>query len=143
MHVDLPAIERTIARFAENEGLIAAYVHGSAAMGNMDEDSDVDIALLAPADLPSEEKRHLRMRAITELMQAFPAIEEKFDVIILQDVPVLLRHNVLRRGRLIIERDRSKRMDFELSVERAYDDEEPYLRRESEMILSRIIHSAP
>ena len=105
----------------------------------MDNESDVDIAVLADRSLDLDERRTLRMHCLSRLLEACPAIEEKFDVVVLQDVPTLLRYNVIRKGRRISERDRSQRVNFEIDTERAYEDEEPYLRRESEMILQQIL----
>lgn len=141
MAMHIPAIERAIAEFAANEGLRAAYLHGSTAQGTMDAESDIDVALLLPSSLSPEERWETRLRCIGFLMEKFPAEADKFDVVVLQDVPVLLRYNVIRRGRLLYERIRSDRLDFEISVEREYDDEEPYLRREADIALRRILSS--
>lgn len=143
MSIDLAAIESATASFAADEQLVAAYLHGSAAMGHMDAESDIDIALLPSSELSAQERWNLRLRCLGFLMQRFPAIEERFDVIALQDVPVLLRYNVIRRGRLFFERERGSRLDFEITTEREYEDEAPYLRREADITLRRILSSSP
>lgn len=141
MPINLATIERAVADIARKENLVAAYLHGSAATGRMDDESDIDIAFLADAPLTRDERYALRMRCLLALMEASPdeALSDKFDVVLLRDVPVLLQYNVIRKGRRLYERNRGERMDFELSVERAYDDEEPYLRQETEIILERIL----
>lgn len=141
MSVDISAIERAIADLAKREGLTAAYLHGSAATGRMDAESDIDIALLPSRSLSPEERWELRLRCIGSLMEKFPAEERKFDVVILQDVPVLLQYNVIRRGRFLYEHNRGDRLDFEISTERAYEDDQPYLRREADITLQRILSS--
>ena len=135
-------IERAIADFATKENLAAAYLHGSAATGRMDAESDVDVALLPQHSLTADERWDLRLRCIGFLMEKFPSEERKFDVVILQDVPVLLRYNIIRKGACIFENTRVARMDFEVATERAYDDEEPYLRREADMTLRWILSHA-
>lgn len=142
MSIDLAAIEHAVASFAARERLVAAYLHGSAATGRMDSESDIDIALLPSHTLSTEERWKLRLRCIGFLMERFPKEEEKFDVIILQDVPLLLRYNVIRRGSLLFEHDRSLRLDFEISTERQYEDEEHYLRREADITLEHILSSS-
>ena len=137
---DLTRIRSAIEKMADADTSIAAvFLHGSASVGRMDEESDVDIAILAGASVTKTDRRALRLRCIRALGTAYPDVEEKFDVVILQDVPVLLRYNVIRKGTRIVEHDRAARIDFELATERAYDDEEPYLRRETEMILQNIL----
>ena len=139
MGIDLAAIEGAIASFAADASLVAAYLHGSAAVGRMDSESDIDIALLPRPELSAEERWNLRLRCLGFLMQRFPAIEEKFDVIVLQDVPVLLRFNVIRNCIVLHECDRSERILYELHVEQAYDDERYYLDREAHATVHRIL----
>lgn len=140
--MNLAAIERAIEDLAIREGLLVVYLHGSAATGRMDKESDIDIALLPQQSLSSEERWKLRLRCINSLMEKFPDEADKFDVIILQDVPLLLRYNVIRRGRPLFARTKTDRLDFEIATEREYEDEEPYLRREADITLRQILSSA-
>ena len=142
MPINLTTIERAVAEMAEKESLTAAYLHGSHATGHADAESDIDIALLPPRTLSPDERWELRLRFITSLMTQFPKEADTFDVVILQDVPVLLRYNVIRRGRPLYEHTRAERLDFEIATEREYEDEEPYLRREADITLRRILSSA-
>ena len=64
---------------------------------------------------------------------------EKFDVIVLQDVPVLLQFNVLRNGQLLFARTPQDSRDFAMNVERRYEDESPYLDREAAITFERIL----
>ncbi len=51
------------------------------------------------------------------------------DLVILEDVPIVLAHRVLRDGRLLFERDSHRRVEVAERILRRYADEE-YLRRE-------------
>ena len=137
---NISAIIREVQTFAQgNSAVLLAYLHGSAATGHMDSESDIDIALVVHNDLSQQERFDLRLRCIGFLMKKFPAESDAFDVIALQDVPLLLQFNVIRRGRLLFERNKGDRLEFELAVERMYDDEEPLLRREAETTIDRIL----
>ena len=141
MIADPVAIENAMQRFAQREpDVVAAYLHGSYATGHADAESDIDIAILTKRGLPPQERHAVRMRAIYELSKILgEALSDKMDVIILQDIPVLLQYNVARKGRRLYERAKGTCAEFEVSVEQKYHDEEPYLRRETEMILDRIL----
>jgi predicted nucleotidyltransferase len=109
---------------AEAEGLSAAYLFGSVARGTAGRDSDVDLALLyrdpAPsgfAGLPG----HLEAE-LTALV-GLPV-----QIVVLNRAPVDLAKRVLRDGRLLLDRDHLRRIEFEIRVRNEFWDLEPYLR---------------
>ncbi len=76
------------------------------------------------------------MRALADTLHEYL---EKIDLIILQDVPVLLQFNVVRKGILLFGRTRQEKIEYELQVEREYDDERYYLQREADITINRIL----
>lgn len=125
--------------FERDDAVRIAYLHGSHAAGKADEESDLDIAVLASPSLGAKERFELRFRLMRDVSEALRMPFEKIDLIMLQDVPALLQFNVIRNGMLLFERDRSEKIAYSLHVEQAYDDERYYLDRESDAILSRIL----
>ena len=106
-------------------GAAAVYLFGSAAHGVLRHDSDVDVGVLLsqpppgtlegqPFDLEDELER---------------ALGRPVDVVVLNTAPADLRARVLRLGRLVLERDRSARIRFEVLTRNEAFDLEPVLRR--------------
>lgn len=120
-------VERSLAAALERapEPIAAAYLFGSVARGTAGPDSDVDLAVLYAADPPGTlEARPFRLEAELER-----ALGRPVQVVLLNDAPADLVHRVLRDGRLVLERDRSARIRFEVRARAEYFDLLPILRR--------------
>lgn len=117
----------------------AAYLYGSYATGKADRESDLDIAVLASPGLSNGERYALRLAISARLRRALGERAPELDLTILQDIPILLQYNVIRRGIRIYEGNREERIEYELGVEREYDDECPMLNEECDIILERIL----
>ncbi len=138
----LHRLSETIQALSRTHPVILAYVFGSQARGTADAHSDLDIALLLDASLSPEERFDLRLSLRRALATALEIDPDTLDLVILQDVPVLLRYNILRGGRLLFTTTTSARHAFELAVEEAYEAESPYLDREAAITLERILSHA-
>lgn len=104
-------------------GAAAVYLFGSTARGTRRRGSDVDLGLLFAGDAPSavealdlEDRLERRLRLPVQL-------------IVLDRAPVDLVHRVLRDGILILDRDPSRRVRFEVRARQEYFDLLPVLRR--------------
>jgi len=135
-------LEKIVAAALAREPVVAAYLHGSHARGQADADSDLDLALLADGALCRADCLELRLR-VTEKLQDRLQDTIDPDVVVLQQAPVLLQYNVVRNGIVVLGRDAPERRAFELDVEQRYDDERPYLDRETDIILERILSLRP
>jgi predicted nucleotidyltransferase len=105
--------------------LVAAYLFGSQARGTAGPHSDIDLGLLMRASPPR-----------TLLGQPFALAEDltaltnhPVEIVVLNDAPVDLVHRVLRDGVLVIDRDPSARIRFEVASRNAYFDLKPFLDR--------------
>jgi predicted nucleotidyltransferase len=109
-----------------NEDLVAAaYLFGSVARGEARASSDVDVAVLYAKDPPRtlEALPTALQMALSRLLQA------PVEVVVLNKAPVDLVKRVLRDGILVLDRDRSRRIAFEVDARNRYWDIEPLLRR--------------
>jgi predicted nucleotidyltransferase len=101
--------------------IVAVYLFGSLARGRAHPRSDVDIAiLLVPMDAEAAFDRRLRLM---EELRRFA--DREVDVIVLNIAPLLLQHQVLKHGRLLYERDRLARAEFEVRAGKIYADLKP------------------
>jgi len=115
-------IEALAACLTAQPDVLAAYLFGSYARGDARPDSDVDLAvLLSTTDEMERFERRLELiGAVGEALGRRSA-----DVVVLNDVPPLLTHQVLTHGRLIAERDRMARVEFEVRAGKIYADLQP------------------
>jgi len=120
------AANRLTALFASKPEVLAVYIFGSLATGKARPNSDIDVAvLLDPAALKSAPPLY---RA--DLNAAAGAALETFnvDVVILNEAPPALAHNVITKGKLIFERSRSARIAFQVRNLNRFLDLEPMHR---------------
>lgn len=105
--------------------IAAVYLFGSTARGTHHADSDVDVAVLFDRT-PSSRLNGPRL-AIEGTLER--ALGVPVDLVVLNDAPVDLRIRVLRDGRLLIDRDPSARIAFEVRTRNEAFDLEPVLAR--------------
>ena len=118
-------IEETVASFlAERpEEIAAGWLFGSFARGTARADSDVDLALLLSREPePTLEGSGSELEGDLERLLRRPV-----QVVLMNGAPVDLVHRVLRDGHLVLERDRSARVRFEVRARNEYFDLLPIL----------------
>jgi len=120
---------------ASQPDVVAAYVFGSVAQGRARPQSDVDIAVLLSADLDEETRFDRRLRLGWEVERL---IGRQTDLVVLNDAPPLLQHQVLKHGRLIFERDRAARVEFEVRAGQIYADLKPMYDFHTRDLLQKI-----
>jgi predicted nucleotidyltransferase len=110
---------------ADPHGVVAVYIFGSAARGDDTARSDIDIAVLF--DTPPEPTLagpRLTLEGELERILGRPV-----DLIDLASAPADLVHRVLRDGDVVVDRDRARRLRFEVARRNEYFDLEPVRRR--------------
>jgi predicted nucleotidyltransferase len=109
---------------AEREGIAAVYLFGSVARGTARLGSDVDVGVLYSEDPPQTlAGLGLDLEAEMEKLLGLPV-----QLVVLNRAPVDLVVRVLRDGKLLVDRDRSKRLRFEVRSRNEFWDLEPYLK---------------
>jgi hypothetical protein len=113
--------------------ILAVYLFGSYAKGTATQASDVDVALLLDRDVDLRQNVTYRLEQTTALEEALTANRGHVDVVILNQAPLVLRHQVFKYGQLIYEADHRRRVNFEVQSMQAYLD--AYNQRLTEHIL--------
>lgn len=124
--VDAAVVEARLKAFFEDDprGALAVYLYGSVARGQARPGSDVDIGVLLATDPPATlEAPQFAIEAALERLLGSPV-----QVVALNRAPADLVHRVLRDGRLVLDRDRSARIRFEVRSRNEYFDMEPIRR---------------
>lgn len=112
---------------AEREGIAAAYLFGSVARGTARPDSDVDVAVLYDEVPPRTLEGLSPSFKLAGDLQSLLGVEVQ--VVILNSASVELAFRVIRDGKLLVDRDRSHRVQFEVRTQIEYWDLEPSLLR--------------
>jgi uncharacterized protein len=109
---------------AGREGIAAAYLFGSVARGTAGPRSDVDVGVLYEEDPPlTLEGLGLRLEGDLESLLGKPV-----QLVVLNHAPVDLAIRVLRDGKVLVDRDRTRRVRFEVRTRFDFWDLEPYLK---------------
>lgn len=119
----LEQIRETLA--ALDEDLVCAYLFGSTARGADRSNSDLDLAVLL-ADDPPPTLEGLNIQLADALAEA---TGRRVDLVVLNRAPVDLIHRVLRDSLLLLDRNRTARIRFEVKARNEYFDLLPYLNQ--------------
>jgi predicted nucleotidyltransferase len=110
--------------------LVCAYLFGSFARGEQTRSSDVDVALLFPAESQLPDARTVLSGAVNAVRGDLERLLRRpVDVVDLRVAPVDLVHRVLRDGQLLVQRDARERVRFEVDKRNEYFDLQPFLNR--------------
>jgi len=104
------------------DDVACAYLFGSTARGEARDDSDVDLAVLYEPAPPRTLMGGSELAAGLE-----KELRRTVDLVILNRAPPDLVHRILRDGELLLERDASARVRFEVRARNEYFDVLPYL----------------
>ena len=111
-------------RVCINAGADLVYLFGSQPRGKAWAESDVDLAVLLGPSVPKERFGPVRAQIISELMTIFGS--DDVDVAILnQASPLFTYSGVIQGGRLLFEKDRLTRIQFEVRAFQQYVDTAP------------------
>jgi predicted nucleotidyltransferase len=105
--------------------IVAAWLFGSRARGDARDDSDVDVAILV-ADHRAGTLDSLHLDVEGELERR---VGREVQLVVLDAAPPDLVHRVLRDGILLLDRNRSARIAFEVRSRNEYFDLLPILER--------------
>jgi uncharacterized protein len=118
--------------------ILFAYLYGSAVYDPTLSGGDIDIAVYLT---PSNMSEYLRKEADLTGLLISRLHTDEIDLRILNVLPLVLQHRILKDGILILSRDEIQRTDFETSVMIRFFDLKPYLD-EYRLMLSQKIRGA-
>ncbi|MCA9830876.1 MAG: nucleotidyltransferase domain-containing protein [Dehalococcoidia bacterium] len=129
METKQAAVDSEIVRAARDallseERVAVAYLFGSFARGSAGSKSDLDIAVLL--NVPIEKRLGGPLDELRDAVER--SCRRPCDLIDARSAPADLVHRILRDGVLLVERDRSARIAFEVAKRNEYFDLLPYLR---------------
>jgi len=125
--VDLTEIEQRArdVMASVNGDLVAAYLFGSVARDTASDSSDIDIGVLLRS-IPAGRLGDSQFGLEGTLEKS---LGRQVQVVVLNGAPPDLIHRVLRDGRLLLDRDPSSRIRFEVKSRNEYFDVLPFLNR--------------
>jgi len=104
------------------------YIFGSYAKANNNADSDLDIAILLNNSYNPMDKLSL----IGDLTSIFK--RDDIDLVILNSANSVLKHQVIKYGKLIFMKSEDIKVDFEVRVLKEYMDMEPFRKTQMKYI---------
>ena len=110
--------------FGDRPDIAAVYLFGSVAKGTALPDSDVDIGVLYQSPPPPT----LMAQPFAEEAYLAERFARPVQIIVMNRAPADLVHRILRDGMLVLERDKSRRIAFEVRSRNEYFDLLPMLR---------------
>jgi predicted nucleotidyltransferase len=117
-----PLLDRVAELVSRRSDIVAAWVFGSVARGTASANSDLDVAVL---------RGRAATGSLTDLpWDLAPALEQaagrRVDLVVIDEADPDLVHRVLRDGVLVLDRDPSRRIAFEVRMRNAYFDLLPH-----------------
>jgi predicted nucleotidyltransferase len=126
-----------VAEYLYNHDKVSsAWLFGSVATGKAGEDSDLDIAILFNPGMSKYERFDLRLEISGELERL---AGREADVVDMEAAPLYLQHQVRKTGRLIVEKDHTYRVNFDIRSRREYFDLAPVLELRNRKLIERAI----
>jgi len=120
--------------FKSEEKISVAYLFGSHAKKLNTSISDVDIAILL-----SETPKNLFEYYLYMVNKLSGIVGDNLDLIILNTAPPMLKHQIIKYGKIIYTRDEKERIKFEARAESEYLDFSRALRRYDECLIKKIL----
>lgn len=117
-------VQTALAEYFRALPVDAVYVFGSVARGTDTAKSDLDVGILFH-ELPEQTLEARPFRQEAELSEK---LGRPVQIIVMNDAPPDLVHRILADGQLILERDRSARIAFEIRSRNEYWDILPVLK---------------
>lgn len=119
--------------FQKKEEVLFCYLFGSLAYQNFLKKSDVDLGVY----LDEKKSKDFFEKRLELISETSSLLKKEVDIVILNTAPPFLKYVILKEGKLIFERDKGKRIDFELKAINEYFDFKPFLEKYHQRLLTR------
>ena len=120
-------VPAAISKVAHDRDVVALYAFGSLANGKLKPLSDLDFGVLLSNALDRKE----RFKKSIDLLGIFNSTlkTDEVDLVILNDGPLRFAYNIIKTGKLLFCRDRSRLADFIEKTTKQYLDFKPVRER--------------
>lgn len=125
---------KTIAKQIKEIDLL--YLFGSVASKQATPLSDLDLAVLLNKRVPETKYFDLRLLLIDRFAKILKTSE--IDLVLLNQAPPLLSYEVVRGGKILFERDRGERIDYECKTFSIYFDMLPFYQFHRNSLKARL-----
>ena len=122
-----PPISELRKIFESHPEVLSVYIFGSAAMGLLRKDSDIDIAARLKEDFPPHDTNDLRLKLHDILEHVF---QRKVDVVVMNGASLKMVHQIYTNGLLVYAVDLSNELEFRIQKQKEYFDFQYYLEKE-------------
>lgn len=113
-----------------------AYLHGSVARGTPLPTSDIDVAVVLSEMLPPHKCLELEF-ALQAALEDATGLSE-MDVRAINQAPITVQGEIVQTGQLLYERDKERRVEFEILVRKKYFDYAPRAEMMQKAFLKRV-----
>jgi predicted nucleotidyltransferase len=128
--------ERITDYLNKQESVKLAYLFGSVAEGKEGKLSDVDLAVFLDESLSKKERFNLQLKLIAGLTSILKT--DRIDLIIMNDAPFSLNHEIIKANHPLLVRDEGNRIDFEHRILSRYLDRQYYDKRWTAEFLEQV-----
>ena len=119
---------KQISDLSKTADVVAIYLFGSRALGLEHSLSDYDYAVLTSHNNHNKgDKLYHRLYQILSDISPRTKKNDVIDLVYLQSVGLELKMHIIRYGKLIVDNDPVKRLEFEVHTQRLYCDFKPLL----------------
>lgn len=128
-------LEKDLSLLFRDRGIVLAYLFGSVARDRERPDSDLDLAVLLPRDVPPAAYARIAMGLSWDIVGLTHV--DDVDVVVLNDAPPVLAREIVTTGRLLYG-TASEDLEFRLLTLKRYMDTEPLRRITRKLLHERI-----
>jgi len=135
MNTNILKIQNRLKPILEKEkGLLFGYLFGSATQGKTNFESDIDLAVY----LDEKKSGDFFKKRLFLIEEVQSILKKPTEVIILNEIKsIFFKFVIIKEGKVIFERDRAKRIDFELKTMQEYYDFQPFIKEYNKAYLRR------
>lgn len=112
-----------------------AYLFGSQASGEVDKNSDIDIAVMLPLEMEKRKRFDIRLKLMGDISKVFG---KNVDIVVLNDTSSLFfKYIIIKEGEVIYRETELSPADFESKTLGMYFDFRPFLEEYNKAYVKR------
>jgi predicted nucleotidyltransferase len=127
-------LKKIIEYLSHEKPILAAYLFGSTAKGTATGKSDIDLGIILKDDFDLLANFDYKLRLMGDLKDL---TGKTVDVVFINKADPILQHQIRKYGKVIFERDRRLRIEYEVRARKNYFDFIPMHRMYMERMLGK------